>query len=80
MKLDGISESRNKRNHLSHDTKLLQSGLVGQMVQEKFEEENLAVFQNTQAAGFCAQGGCQPAIHDSGHAEPDLIHRQFPKH
>jgi hypothetical protein len=50
------------------------------MVQEKFEEENLAVFQNTQAAGFCAQGGCQPAIHDSGHAEPDLIHRQFPKH
>jgi hypothetical protein len=42
------------------------------MVQEKFEEKNLAIFQNTQAAGFYAQSCCEPAIHGAGHARTNL--------
>ena len=52
--------------------KLLQPGLVGQLVQEKFEEENMAVFQNTQTAGFYAQSCCEPTIHGAGHARTNL--------
>jgi hypothetical protein len=42
------------------------------MVQEKFEEKNLAVCQNTQAAGFYAQSGCEPAIYGASHARINL--------
>ena len=42
----------NRRYNVSYDAKLLQPGLVGQMVQEKSKEETLVIFENSQTAGF----------------------------
>jgi hypothetical protein len=45
--MDGVNESGNQRHNVSHDAKLLQPELVGQMVKEKFKEETLVIFENS---------------------------------